>query len=183
MVPLRPVEPEAGGVCSGRFVAPPGRRGCFTNQGRWCQATPAWRATGNGRVRRAPEGLRGIRAIDLSRRGPVHLAVDHKQFPVRHLCETASVKREELFGPDDAAPQPANAESTAPGWSTDFRIRRKRHRRWRVRLLVRCDNADDHRLLARIPCRSTSAGLVSPTLEIGREQNSPGGPTCGTPHA
>ena len=67
------------------------RRGCFTNQRHWCQATTTWRATVNGRVRRAPEGLRGIRAIDLSRRGPGLLGLDHKQFPVRHLCETASV--------------------------------------------------------------------------------------------
>ena len=64
--------------------------GCFTNQRHWCKATTAWRAARNGRVRRAPEGLRGIRAIDLSRRGSVLLALDHKQFPVRHLCETAS---------------------------------------------------------------------------------------------
>ena len=41
--------------------------------------------------RRAPEGLRGIHATDLCRRGAVLLALDHKQFPVRHLCETASV--------------------------------------------------------------------------------------------
>ena len=65
--------------------------GCFTNQRHWCQATTAWRAAGNGRVRRAPEGLRGICAIDLSRRGHVLLALDHKQFPARHLCETTSV--------------------------------------------------------------------------------------------
>jgi hypothetical protein len=70
---------------------PGSRRGRFTNQRHWCQATTAWRATGNGRVRRAPEGLRGISAIDLSRGGLVLLALDHKQFPVRHLCETASV--------------------------------------------------------------------------------------------
>jgi hypothetical protein len=71
--------------------ASPSRRGCFTNQRHWCQATTAWRAAGNGRVRRAPEGLRGICAIDLSRRGHVLLALDHKQFPARHLCETTSV--------------------------------------------------------------------------------------------
>ena len=74
-----------------RISAAPFRRGSFTNQRHWCQATTAWRAPGNGRVRRAPEGLRRIRATDLSRRGPMLLALDHKQFPVRHLCETASV--------------------------------------------------------------------------------------------
>lgn len=30
-------------------------------------------------------------AIDLSRHETVRLVLDHKQFPVRHLCETASV--------------------------------------------------------------------------------------------
>jgi hypothetical protein len=67
--------------------------GCFTNQRHWCRATTAWRPPEKGRVRRAPEGLRGIGAIDLSRRGAVLLALDHKQFPVCHLCETASVQR------------------------------------------------------------------------------------------
>jgi hypothetical protein len=68
------------------------RRGCFTNQRHWCQETTTWRTAGNGRVRRAPEGLRGMPAIDLSRHEPVRLVLDHKQFPVRHICETASVQ-------------------------------------------------------------------------------------------
>ena len=89
--PIRRVEPEAADLSSSRFVAGAARRGCFTNQRHWLQGTTAWRAAGNGRVRRAPEGLRGVRLIDLSRREPVRLALDHKQFPVRHLCETASV--------------------------------------------------------------------------------------------
>ena len=63
--------------------------GCFTNQRDWCQATTAWRPPEKRRVRRASEGLRGICATDLSRRGVVLLALDHKQFPVRHLYETA----------------------------------------------------------------------------------------------
>ena len=75
------------------------RRGCFTNQRHWCYATTAWRAGVNGRVRSAPEGLRGIRAIDLSRRGPALLGLDHKQFPVRHLCETASVQTSSAVEP------------------------------------------------------------------------------------
>jgi hypothetical protein len=69
-----------------------GTHGCFTNQRHWCQATTAWRPAEKRCVRRASAGLRGIRATDSSRRGAVLLALDHKQFPVRHLCETASVQ-------------------------------------------------------------------------------------------
>ena len=89
--------------------------GCFINQRHWCQATTTWRASVNGRVRRAPEGLRGIRAIDLSRRGPGLLGLDHKQFLVRHLCETASTTNDSYesanvtagrfrFGPTEQEP-------------------------------------------------------------------------------
>jgi hypothetical protein len=79
--------------------------GCFTNQRHWCQATTAWRATGNARAKRAPEGLRGIRAIDLSPCGPVLLALDHKQFPVRHLCETASTSWGTIRGVGRTSPR------------------------------------------------------------------------------
>ena len=85
---LLPMQPVASAE---RRVAAACRRGCFSNQRDWCQATTAWRPPEKRRVRRASEGLRGIRATDLSRRGVVLLALDHKQFPVRHLYETASV--------------------------------------------------------------------------------------------
>ena len=111
-LPLRRLEPEAAGASGGRFVAVPCRRGCFTNQRHWCQATTAWRATGNGRVRSAPEGLRRIRVIDLPRRGPALLALDHKQFPVRHLCETASVPSSSDAGDELDASSLAKAEET-----------------------------------------------------------------------
>ena len=87
------------------------RRGCFTNQRHWCQGTTAWRAAGNGRVRRAREGLRGMRAIDLSRREPVRLVFDHKQFPVRHLCETASVRTGSEVGVGEGGCSPTRARA------------------------------------------------------------------------
>ena len=73
--------------------AAPRRRGCCTNRRRWRQATTGWRAARIGRVRSASHGLRGIGTIDLSRHTPLVLALEHKQFPVRHLRATASVQR------------------------------------------------------------------------------------------
>ena len=106
------------------------RRGCFTNQRHWCQATTAWRATANGRVRSAPEGLRRTRVIDLSWRRPALLALDHKQFPVRHLCETASV-RSGSDRPSDRSlcRRERRAEQhggESPGRAGEYRIRARR---------------------------------------------------------
>ena len=70
------------------------RGGRRTNQRPWRQPTTGSGATRNGHVRSAPDGLRGIAAIDLSRHAPVVLARDHKQFPVRRLCATASAETE-----------------------------------------------------------------------------------------
>ena len=87
---LHPDGEEAG--CDRRGVALVGRRGCFTTNGIGVRQQRIGEPPETGRVRSAPEGLRGIRAIDLSRRRSVLLALDHKQFPVRHLCEKASVR-------------------------------------------------------------------------------------------
>lgn len=50
-------------------------------------------ATRAGLHRRRGDRIAAIAATDLSRRGAALLALDHKQFPVRHLWETASVRR------------------------------------------------------------------------------------------
>ena len=62
---------HGAGVSTGVGATPARDGGCLTNQRRWRQATTGWRAAQIGRVRSAPDGLRGIGAIDLSRHAPV----------------------------------------------------------------------------------------------------------------
>ena len=145
--------PGEGSVRRHPAAAHAGRRGCFTNQRHWCKATTAWRAARSGRVRRAPEGLRGIRAIDFSRRGSVLLVLDHKQFPVRHLCETASVQTNSVV------------ECRRRGWSCRWSgSRRAPAARSGCRLLVSTNSG--HGLVAG------SGGRLCPTAAAG-----PGCPT------
>ena len=144
-----PHRPEAAEADLWGHRALASRRGCFTNQRHWCKATTAWRAARNGRVRRAPEGLRGIRAIDLSRRGSVLLALDHKQFPVRHLWETASVRcgshsRPELgarvlkrsSSPGVSRPTPSRLAPTPAGVAVRRRCNRPVPRRRETKAVV-----------------------------------------------